>query len=670
MPSLNHLNSQQRDAVRYMSGPLLVLAGAGSGKTSVITHKIAHLIEECGYKASQITAVTFTNKAAREMKARVTGMLSGDKSKGLRVSTFHHLGLSIIRSEYKALGLKSGFSIFDSSDSQVLIKELLLLNDIDKDQVEFMQNQISWLKNQSISPTGAVKQAQSKQEMRIARVYLRYVESLRAYNAVDFDDLIYIPVHLFKTQRDVLEKWQNRIRYLLVDEYQDTNQSQYELIKLLVGVSGMFTAVGDDDQSIYAWRGARPENLSELQKDFPSLHLVKLEQNYRSSSRILRVANTLIANNPHLFDKTLWSQHGEGDYIRIVRLADEEEEAERIANEILIQKLNKQKQFSDFAILYRGNHQSRLLEIKLQAQQIPYRMSGGQSFFARQEVKDIMGYLRILINPDDDNAFLRIINTPRRQIGPSTLNILGEYANGRQQSLYESIGDLALKQKFNDTMYSRLEKFYCWLENLRRKVDNSENPISLIREMIDDIDYFGWLLQNSSSPAVAEKRMGNIEFLIQSIKTSMERDEGNNLEDAISKLFLQDLLEQQQEEKEANQVQMLTLHAAKGLEFPIVFMVGMEEELLPHKNSIAEDSIEEERRLAYVGITRAKKSLIMTLAGTRKQYGEKQSTTPSRFLDELPQEDLIWEGVPSKVSAEQEEQRAAETLSSLRNMFD
>jgi ATP-dependent DNA helicase Rep len=671
MSLLSTLNRPQRNAVKYNSGPLLVLAGAGSGKTSVITHKIAHLIETDAYRPNQIAAVTFTNKAAQEMQERVKKLLPKSvNSKGLRISTFHQLGLSIIKKHAKELGFQPGFSIFDTSDCQVLIKELLIINEVDPEQIQLYQNEISQLKNKTIKPEQALSLAKSKHEERIARLYERYSESLHAYNAVDFDDLIYLPVQLFKTSREILTIWQNSIRYLLVDEYQDTNECQYRLIKLLVGHNNMITVVGDDDQSIYAWRGARPENLTLLRDDFPDLHIVKLEQNYRSSSRILRAANTLIAHNDHLFEKKLWSDHGEGDAIRIIRVANEEEEAERISNEILFKKIHNQYSFNDFAILYRSNHLSRLVEMKLQAKNIPYRISGGQSFFARQEVKDIMAYLRLLINTDDDNAFLRIINTPRRQIGPSSLKVLGNYAKERQQSLYHSISDFAFQKRLKDNIYARLNTFYVWFESLRREVDNSEDPVTLIRELIDDINYKEWLQQNSSSSTVAEKRLSHVDFLVQSIKKTLKNDDESTLEDAINKLFLQDLLEKKEDENNQNQVNMMTLHASKGLEFPIVFMMGMEENILPHKNSIEQNTIEEERRLAYVGITRAKKSLTLTLSAHRKQFGEKEVTSPSRFLKELPEDDIEWEGVPDKINPEQEKKRAHDTLSSLKNLFD
>lgn len=667
------LNPNQREAVGYISGPLLVLAGAGSGKTSVITRKIAYLIEQCGIEARHIAAVTFTNKASREMKERVMQLVQGKIARGLTVSTFHNLGLNIIRKEYKTLKFKPGFSIFDAQDAQSLIKELLIQGDnLDSDQVELIQHSISNFKNDFVSPEQAIAQAQNAGEMTLAQIYQRYNQSLRAYNAVDFDDLILIPVLLFQQHSDILEKWQNRIRYLLVDEYQDTNSCQYELVKQLVGMRGALTVVGDDDQSIYAWRGARPENLNQLQVDYPKLKVVKLEQNYRSTARILRAANTLIGNNPHMFDKKLWSELGEGPLIRIIRNKNEEVEAERVVTEIINQHLQQRVKFKDFAILYRGNHQARLLEMKLQHHKVPYHINGGISFFSRNEVKDIMAYLRLLINPDDDNAFLRIINVPRRKIGTSTLQTLGTYAGERHVSLYNAVDELGIEALLPAKNLERLRSFVKWMNNIIRQCE-SDDAISAVKEMIDDINYEAWLHQNSSSPTVAERRMENINYLINGLQQTLERQEEeedeSDIKDAIAKLVLRDLLERQEEEDDEDKVQLLTLHASKGLEYPHVFMIGMEEDLLPHRNSIEEDNIEEERRLTYVGITRAQQNLVLTLAAKRKQFGEIIDTTPSRFLDELPQNDLQWEG-RGEQSVELNQQRGKDTIAGLKNLFD
>ncbi len=670
---MTQLNSRQRQAVSYIDGPCLVLAGAGSGKTSVITRKITYLIKECDIPARHIAALTFTNKAAREMKERVSQLLRGDISKGLTVSTFHNLGLNIIRREHLQLGFKPGFSIFDSEDSRSLLKELLFRDgDTDSDLLDTIHHQISQWKNDLVLPQTAESFAQSDGEQKIALIYKAYAQALKAYNAVDFDDLILIPVQLFQTYPEILARWQKKIRYLLVDEYQDTNSSQYLLVKLLVGNRGTLTVVGDDDQSIYAWRGARPENMSLLKQDYPQLEVIKLEQNYRSTSRILRAANQLITNNPHEFNKALWSEMGLGDPLRLIRCANEDAEAERVATEILTQKLRFNYQFRDFAILYRSNHQSRLLEMKLQQHQISYKLSGGSSFFSKTEIKDVMAYLRLLINPDDDNAFLRIINTPRRQIGTSTLEALGQYAGERHISLFSAISELGLQARIPEKNYERLTGFVQWINRVTRACFEGD-AIAAIREMINDMDYEGWLHQNASSSKAAEKRMENINYLIESLAKTLERqdeeDGESSIETAIGKLVLRDLLEQQAEEDNTDAVQLMTLHASKGLEFPHVFLIGMEEDLLPHRNSIDDNNIEEERRLAYVGITRAQRTLTMTFAAKRKQFGEILDTTPSRFLDELPQEDIEREGF-GDFTPEKNQAKGSETISNLLNMFD
>jgi len=656
----------------YISGPLLVLAGAGSGKTSVITRKIAYLIEKCGYEARHVAALTFTNKAAREMKERVGGLLQGKSAKGLTVSTFHNLGMNIIRREHKALGFKPGFSIFDDQDTRALLRDLLIHHEEDSDQADFIAGQISNWKNEMIEPEQALVHAQGPQDVLAARAYEAYQRSLRAYNAVDFDDLIWIPAKLFEEQPDVLARWQNRIRYLLVDEYQDTNLSQYKLVRQLVGHRGMLTVVGDDDQSIYAWRGARPENLEQLQKDFPSLKVVKLEQNYRSTQRILKAANTLIANNPHVFDKSLWSEMAFGEELKVIHNRNEEAECERIATDILDRHLRGGIPFKDFAVLYRGNHQARLLELKLQGFQVPYKLSGGTSFFSRAEIKDLMGYLKVLVNPDDDNAFLRIINMPRREIGPSTLQKLGEYANEREVSMFRAIDELGLETRLSERALEKLRRFSHWMNRLAEQCDRAD-PIQFIREMILDIDYEGWIRSNTASEAAADKRIQNVWTLVDSIRNTLERlqedDPDAGVKEAISRLLLIDMMDRQEEEDDSNRVQLMTLHASKGLEFPHVYLMGMEEELLPHRNSIEDGNIEEERRLAYVGITRARQTLIMTLASQRKQYGEKIDCAPSRFLDELPPEDLIIEGL-GETNEKANRARGKATLSGLKSLFD
>lgn len=669
---MSRLNPRQQEALEAITGPVLVLAGAGSGKTSVITQKIAYLTAECGLKGHQIIALTFTNKSAREMKERVGSLMTGKEARGLTVSTFHNLGLNIIRKEVEALGYKPGFSIFDSQDVLALLKDLTHKEfEAAEDACEPIQHLISNWKNDLISPSRAIAGANGPDQVLAARVYEAYQKTLKLYNGVDFDDLILQPVELFKHRTDILEKWQNKVRYLLVDEYQDTNSSQYLLVKQLVGQRSNFTVVGDDDQSIYAWRGARPENLAELQADFPSLKVVKLEQNYRSTGRILKVANQLIANNPHEFSKALWSDKAFGDPVRVISCRNEDAEAERIATEILQFQLQNEAEFRDFAILYRSNHQARLMELKLQSYKVPYKVSGGQSFFARTEVKDIMAYLKILLNPADDNAFLRIVNTPRREIGAATLEKLVNYANYRGESLIRACQEIGLEQFISGAALARVKEFGHWIEHLSQK-SQQEDPIASVRQMVSDMEYQDWLLQTSSGPPMAEKRMANVETLISSLQSSLEKavtkNDNADMGDAVARLVLMDLLERQEEEDETDRVQMMTLHSAKGLEFPHVFLMGMEEELLPHRNAVDEGNVEEERRLAYVGITRAKRTLAITLARKRKQYGELVECSPSRFLDELPEADLEWQGRGDDDPTKNVAQGQA-TLAGLKGMF-
>ena len=672
-----NLNPQQHASLKYIDGPLLVLAGAGSGKTSVITRKIAYLVEKCGIPARNIAAVTFTNKAAREMKARVSALLGKSEGKGLTVSTFHNLGLTIIRTEIKALGFKPGFSILDQEDCKNLLKELLVRNtELDEKLIDTAQNTISNWKNGLLEPHQTANASNSTGEQGIAMLYERYQRALKAYNAVDFDDLIMIPVLLFRDQPEVLAKWQRRIRYLLVDEYQDTNLAQYELVKTLVNEKQALTVVGDDDQSIYAWRGARPENLMQLQEDFPALNIIKLEQNYRSTGRILKAANTLIDNNPHLISKALWSELGPGDPLRFISSENEEMECERVVNEIIDMRLKRRCKYSDFAVLYRGNYQAKMVEIKLQSQSIPYEITGGQSFYAKTEIKDIMAYLRLIINPDDDNAMLRIINTPRRQIGPTTLEKLGEYSNKRNLSLYAAIDEVGLTATMPANNLDRLKRFKHWIQGVNRNVYDG-NPILAINEMLDDADYQGWLHQNASSDHVAQKRWDNVQFLLAQLAQVLKNDESetdeengdSKIENAIAKLILRDILDREEEESADDKVQLLTLHAAKGLEFLHVFMIGMEEDILPHRNSVEGGQIEEERRLAYVGITRAQRTLTMTSARQRTQFGETSATTPSRFIDELPEDDLIRIGGGEELSPEENQAKGEESLAALKSLF-
>jgi len=664
--SSNSLNPPQKAAVEHFGTPLLVLAGAGSGKTRVITEKILHLIKLQGIPAQHIAAITFTNKAAREMKSRISQLLPKEKSRGLTVSTFHTLGLKIIRREVGLLGYKPGFSIFDQLDCSTLVKELSRKTEnIEDDQGALWQ--ISRWKNDFINPQQALQLADNGKQQFHARLYEKYQRQLHAYNAMDFDDLITLPVELFLSHPETLQKWQQKLRYLLVDEYQDTNACQYHLIKLLAGPEGRLTVVGDDDQSIYAWRGARPENLHLLQKDYPSLTVIKLEQNYRSSNRILKSANHLIANNPHDFEKNLWSALSEGENLQIIPCNSAEHEAERIVSEILKLKFKQKASHGDCAILYRGNYQSRLFERYLREQNIPYKVSGGTSFFERAEVKDIVGYLRLITNPDDDAAFLRIVNTPRREIGAATLEKLAAYATSRETSLFAASFEMGLQQHLSGRAVTRLQRFTDWINEYSQRSE-TEPPLKLVHNLVKEINYESWLLEISSNETVAEKRMENINELIEWIGRLAKKDDQKTLTDIISHMMLMDILERNSEDQQQDAVQLMTLHAAKGLEFPHVFITGMEEELLPHKTSLDEDMLEEERRLAYVGMTRAQKTLAFTYAKKRQKYGELVECKPSRFLNELPEEHLEWDD-PAKKNPEEIRQTGRAYLDNLRDML-
>ncbi len=644
---MKSLNSEQQAAVKQIEHPLLVLAGAGSGKTRVITEKIAYLVRQ-GLPARHIAALTFTNKAAREMQSRVSKLLHGTQSHGLRVSTFHSLGLDILRKEHKSLGYKAAITLFDEYDKLTVLKSLLAqkTGDYDAKQVEQFAAKIGQWKNAFLTPEQAIAAETLPLNVEIAQVYADYTRCLLAYNAVDFDDLILKPVLLFQANPDVLTKWQNRIRYLLVDEYQDTNLTQYQLVKLLVGTLAKFTVVGDDDQSIYAWRGAQPENLAQLQHDFPRLEVIKLEQNYRSTGRILKVANQLIANNPHVFEKRLWSQLEHGESLRVLAHKNDEVEAMQVVSEIMHHKLMNRTHYKDYAILYRGNHQSRLFEQVLRERNVPYFISGGTSFFAYAEVKDVLSYLRLLSNHEDDAAFLRIVNTPRREIGATTLEKLGAYARERQVSLFAACGEMGLSTRLHDAPRLRLQQFHDWILQKATQLNSASNKIELINELLDQIGYSAYLREDSASRETAERRIKNVQELLAWLQRMVEKQTADgdefSLTELVAKVMLLDILERNREDEVNDEISLMTLHAAKGLEFPHVFLIGVEEKILPHQNSIDVDSIEEERRLAYVGITRAQRTCTLSYCTHRKQRGILEECLPSRFLDELPAEDLHW----------------------------
>ncbi len=661
------LNAAQREAVRYVDGPLLVLAGAGSGKTRVITAKIAHLLER-GHAPDSIAAITFTNKAAREMRDRASELLARggkrDVGAALAISTFHALGLRIVRSAAKAVGLKPSFSILDPDDIEPIVAELIQTTD--RARARAAQWKISQWKNALVTPAAAAAGAKDDDEAVAARAYLRYDDTLRAYQAVDFDDLIALPIALLARDADAASKWRARCAYLLVDEYQDTNPAQYRLLRELVGERGMFTAVGDDDQAIYGWRGASVDNLAQLPRDYPALKVVKLEQNYRSTVRILRSANALIANNPKLFEKRLWSELGHGDALCVTPAADDEAEAEGVVRRLLAHKFEHRSRLSDYAILYRGNHQAKAFEQKLREQNVAYAISGGQSYFERTEIKDLIAYLRLVLNDDDDPAFIRAVTTPRRGIGGTTLEKLGAIGARRQESLFAAVFSDEAKSVLPARQRDILNAFCTLVSDVRFRAPR-EPAGRLLDELVANIGYEDYL-QQTCERKQAVTRWQSVRDFVRWLGEKGEADRKTLIELAQT-IALLTMLDGQDDSK-SDAVRLSTLHAAKGLEFAHVFLVGLEEGILPHREAVAAGDVDEERRLMYVGVTRAQRSLHLSFCRKRKRAGEWHDGQPSRFLSELAQDDLRWAGEPLPADeAARAKDAGRERLAQLKSML-
>lgn len=661
------LNAMQRQAVLHLDGPCLVLAGAGSGKTRVITQKIAWLLRECDYAARNVVALTFTNKAAREMNVRVRQLVDPRLTKGLTISTFHSLGLRFLREEAHHAGLKKGFSILDATDTMAIIQELLATTD--KARLRAVQQTISLWKNSLLDPDAAGRIASTPSDIEAARVYRSYSETLAAYQSVDFDDLIRLPALLLQNDESLRQRWQRRVHYLLVDEYQDTNACQYHLLRLLVGDRAMFTAVGDDDQAIYAWRGATVDNLVNLTRDYSDLTIIKLEQNYRSVQRILAAANQLIRNNTNIFSKKLWSDLGTGEAIQITPMENDLAEAESIAMRLSAARFERRAEWRDFAVLYRSNHQARVLEQALRNLRIPYVISGGQSFFDKAEIRDILAYLRLVANDNDDPAFIRAATTPRRGIGQTTLQTLGRFAQERQLSLFEAafeIGDTGL---LSPRQHDSLLTFATFIQRIQTRaaghgsvpseglpgiampgefagVDGevSDSPARILDDLLSSIRYEAWLYDTLDEKP-AQKRWQNVLELVDWLKRKADEDDMTLLE-LVQHVALVTMLERNEEE-DPDAVRLSTLHASKGLEYPHVYLVGVEEGLLPHLGHDEEDAgtedaghalalrIQEERRLMYVGITRARRSLHLSWCRRRRRAREDVVCQPSRFIEEM-----------------------------------
>ncbi len=652
---MSGLNLAQQEAVNYLHGPCLVLAGAGSGKTRVITHKIARLIQS-GVPGQRIAAITFTNKAASEMRERAKSLIGRD-AKNVVICTFHALGVRLLRQDGAALGLKPQFSILDSDDVVSILKDAG--GSVDAATARQWQWTISLWKNMGLTAAQAEAQAADDNARIIARVMARYEERLTAYQSVDFDDLIGLPLKLLQQHEEVRTKWQQALGHVLVDEYQDTNATQYELLKLLVGERGRFTAVGDDDQSIYGWRGATLDNLRRLPQDYPTLKVVKLEQNYRSTSAILRAANNVIQPNPKLFPKTLFSELGEGEPVRVVDCDNEEHEAERtVARFQSIRANSASKDWKDFAVLYRANHQARVFEQALRKAQIPYKVSGGQSFFDRAEIRDLCAWLRLWVNNDDDPAFLRAVTTPKRGIGHQTLGTLGEYASRFKLSLFEALFSNSLGSVLSGRALGSLHEFGRYVNDLEyraRHTLGAEDARTFLADWLKDIGYEKHLYDSEDSEKLAASRWTHVlEFcdwmagrcggeIDDAAGVALMGEKKNLLEVAQTISLLSTLSER---EKDQNVVTLSTLHASKGLEWPHVVLAGCNEGLLPFKldddngtkgeaNEGILQRLQEERRLMYVGITRAQRSLAVSWVKRRKKGRETVAGLPSRFIAEM-----------------------------------
>lgn len=653
------LNDAQQQAVTYIDGPCLVLAGAGSGKTRVITAKIVNLITGHKLPAKTVCAVTFTNKAAAEMRERVAHELGQDCAKEIWISTFHSLGLGILRIEHNKVGLKRNFTLFDESDQFKIVRDLIrekyplmLDGKAERDCIFDALQQISLWKGELRAPQDI------SPKTTLSSLYEEYQTYLKACNAADFDDLIFLTTKLLKSDPETASKWENYFRYVLVDEYQDTNTTQYELLKVLVSKRRRFTVVGDDDQSIYSWRGARPENINILAHDFPDLKVIKLEQNYRSSGRILHCANKIIENNEHLFKKSLFSNLDEGKKIAVIEVQDENAESERVASEILKHRYLYRKPWRDYAVLYRSNTQSRSIEKAFRSARIPCVITGGSSFFDMMEVKDILAWCRLLSNEGDNAALLRIINIPRRGIGAETLSTIASVASEYSVNLYTALRSKQLYAKLSSGQNKSITSFlelYNSLKNLLK----AHQDLQLAQKLIDIIGYEGYLRGTGANDKSVEVKIKNVRTLMSWIEDLVKGRRGEPpllFSQAVDKLGLREMMDKNEDGSENDAVQLMTLHSAKGLEFPYVFLIGMEEGILPHRNSLdMPNGIEEERRLAYVGVTRAKVELTITYCRERKKGREATANEPSRFIAEMPQEDLAREflGAPKKIDKEE-----------------
>lgn len=676
MFDLNQLNPPQRAAVTHGKGPLLLLAGAGSGKTRVITSRIVHLFHK-GVSPHQLLAVTFTNKAAREMRERVQEITGFQAAKGMTISTFHSLGVQILKSHIGRLGFKQNFSIYATGDQVRLIRDLL--RDTNAKSSSKDAEQVLWrisaAKNRLIDAHLYQATPRDPLSQLVALIYPGYQRALKAYNAVDFDDLLLLTVRLFEGEKDLLQHYQQRFLYQMVDEYQDTNPVQYRLLRLLAGGHGNLCVVGDDDQSIYAFRGADISNILDFEKDFPGTRVIKLEQNYRSSGNILAAANNLISNNQQRRPKALWTSSPAGSPLDYRLCSDSEDEARQVMELIHAERYRSQLNYGDFAILYRTNTQSRAFEEQLRYENIPYVLIGGQQFFDRKEIRDLVAYLRTILNPSDEVNLLRILNYPKRGIGENSIDQMIRLSAEQNIPIWSILQQPEQPAGVNQRTRIAIDEFVALIKRYQLRFKNPLRLLETLRELMLELKLAEEIYRQEKDTQAAQRRVENQEEILNSLANYLERSERPSLAgflDTISLLDAETPGQDKEKKMSSDSVTLMSLHSSKGLEFPVVFLVGMEEGFLPHKKSIdVTFDIDEERRLCYVGITRARQHLILLGARQRRKHGKLEQREPSRFLAELPQ-DLVLSsqtGTLESVSAEQEQQSASHFFQQINQLL-
>ena len=676
MFSLNDLNPQQRAAVEQTEGPVLVLAGAGSGKTKAITYRIAHLIVNKRIPAENVLAVTFTNKAAAEMQERVAALVGKERMEGAIIATFHSLGVRLLRHGIHLLGYRPNFSIYATSDQVGLLRQVAKNTMPGKKlDLDAILNVISRAKNAFLEPGQFQPSSFSEHELLAAAIYPRYQSALKACNAIDFDDIIMLAVKLLQSRPEFLRHWQERFRYLMVDEYQDTNAAQYLFISLLAAGSRNLCVVGDDDQSIYGWRGADAARILAYEHDYSGCTVIKLEQNYRSTGTILAAANSVIRNNAVRKEKALWTSGDQGKPIDLLVARDDEDEAARVIERLQTEMGKGGRRYRDFAVLYRTNSQSRPFEEQLRLAELPYVLVGGQQFYERKEVKDALSYLRVIINPRDEQALLRIVNFPRRGIGDTSLLKVNQWALAQNCPVFDAYGRAAQIPDLAPAAVEKLTAFHEFIQAEVRLFKQGGPQAPKVRDLFKRLKLDEELLKTTEDRLQAKRKMENIEQIVNGLAAYEERSEAPTLAGFLERVALLDEDRSRDKKKDTpnDAITLMSLHSSKGLEFPYVFLVGMEEEVLPHKRSIYEDcSIDEERRLCYVGITRARQHLTLTRCARRKRYGVAEEREPSRFLAEIPPELLNAEDLsaPLILAPDEQQQVAESTFARLRALME